>query len=110
MTGTSTASTNAIMPSMSITPPDPRNSISRARRCGRPRGEHVGVGALVSSRGARLDLFYSPPPLALNTGPALPQPQCIKTIIGFPFKRWPRHRQWDPARDTLATHLALVDE
>jgi hypothetical protein len=25
-------------------------------------------------------------------------------------QRWSRHRQWDVAHDTLATHLALVDE
>ena len=38
------------------------------------------------------------------------QTQHIETITGLPFQRWSRHRQWDVARDTLATHLALIDE
>lgn len=55
-------------------------------------------------------MFYCHPPLALNTGAAIPQTQCIETITGLPFQRWSRHRPWDPTRDTLATHLALVAE
>jgi hypothetical protein len=70
----------------------------------------IAIEVPVSYPGARLDMFYCHPPLALNTGAAIPQTQCIDTITGLPFQRWSRHRQWDPARDTLATHLALVDE
>jgi hypothetical protein len=55
-------------------------------------------------------MFYCHPPLALPSGAAIPQTQQIETVIGLPFQRWSRHRQWDPARDTLATHLALIDE
>jgi hypothetical protein len=70
----------------------------------------IGIEVPVSYPGAQLDMFYCHPPLALNNGAAIPQTQCIETITGLPFQRWSRHRQWDPARDALATHLALVDE
>jgi hypothetical protein len=33
-----------------------------------------------------------------------------ETIVGLSFQRWSRHRQWDSTRDTLSTHLALIDE
>lgn len=70
----------------------------------------IGIEVSVSYPGAQLDMFYCHPPLALSSGAAIPQTQQIETVIGLPFQRWSRHRQWDPARDTLATHLALVDE
>jgi hypothetical protein len=70
----------------------------------------IAIEVPVSYPGARLDMFYCHPPLALNSGATIPQTQCVETITGSPFQRWSRHRQWDPARDTLATHLALVDE
>lgn len=70
----------------------------------------IAIEVPVSYPGAQLDMFYCHPPLALNTGAAIPQTQCIEAITGLPFQRWSRHRQWDAARDTLATHLALVDE
>ncbi len=80
-----------------------------------PRGYQVatatiGVEVPVSYPGAQLDMFYCHPPLVLPLGAAIPQTQQIEMVIGLPFQRWSRHRQWDPARDTLATHLALVDE
>lgn len=80
-----------------------------------PRGYQVaaatiGIEVPVTYPGAQLDMFYCHPPLALSSGGAIPQTQQIETVIGLPFQRWSRHRQWDPARDTLATHLALVDE
>lgn len=70
----------------------------------------IGIEVPVSYPGAQLDMFYCHPPLALPSGAAIPQTQQIETVIGLPFQRWSRHRQWDPARDTLATHLALVEE
>ncbi|PAY09316.1 hypothetical protein CK489_08200 [Bradyrhizobium sp. UFLA03-84] len=70
----------------------------------------IGIEVPVSYPGAQLDMFYCHPPLALPSGAAIPQTQQIETVIGLPFQRWSRHRQWDPARDTVATHLALVDE
>jgi hypothetical protein len=59
---------------------------------------------------AQLDMFYCDPHLALGSGAVIPQTQVSETILGTNFQRWSRHRQWDSSRDTLATHLALVDE
>jgi len=70
----------------------------------------IGIEVPVSYPGAQLDMFYCHPPLALPSGAAIPQTQQIETVIGLPFQRWSRHRQWDAPRDTLATHLTLVDE
>jgi hypothetical protein len=58
---------------------------------------------------AQLDMFYCHPHLALASGGAIPQTQTNEAIFGTSFQRWSRHRQWDSARDTLATHLTLVD-
>jgi hypothetical protein len=70
----------------------------------------IAVEVPVSYPGAQLDMFYCNPALALPSGAAIPQTQHMETVTGKPFQRWSRHRQWDPARDTLATHLALIDE
>lgn len=70
----------------------------------------IGIEVPVSYPGAQLDMFYCHPPLALQSRAAIPQTQQIETVTGLQFQRWSRHRQWDAARDTLATHLALVDE
>lgn len=70
----------------------------------------VAIEVPVSYPGAQLDMFYCNPPLSLLSGAAIPQTQHMEMVTGLPFQRWSRHRQWDPARDTLATHLALVDE
>jgi hypothetical protein len=70
----------------------------------------IAIEVPVSYPGAQLDMFYCHPPLALQSGAAIPQTQHIETITGLPFQRWSRHRQWDVARDTVATHLALIDE
>lgn len=59
---------------------------------------------------AQLDMFYCHPHLALRNGGVIPQTQVTETIFGAGFQRWSRHRQWNSAHDTLATHLALVDE
>jgi hypothetical protein len=76
----------------------------------RPAVTDIAIEVPVSYPGAQLDMFYCNPPLALNSGGAIPQTQHMETVTGLPFQRWSRHRQWDAARDTLATHLALVDE
>ena len=70
----------------------------------------IAIEVPVSYPGAQLDMFYCHPPLALQSGAGIPQTQHLETITGLSFQRWSRHRQWDAARDTLATHLALVDE
>jgi hypothetical protein len=70
----------------------------------------IAIEVPVSYPGAQLDMFYCHPPLALQSGATIPQTQHVEVITGLQFQRWSRHRQWDPARDVLATHLALVDE
>lgn len=70
----------------------------------------IAIEVPVSYPSAQLDMFYCRPPLALQSGTTIPQTQQLETITSLPFQRWSRHRQWDAARDTLATHLALVDE
>jgi hypothetical protein len=55
-------------------------------------------------------MFYCHPPLALASGQAIPGVEHSETILGGRYQRWSRHRQWDSARDRLATHLALIDE
>jgi Prokaryotic E2 family E len=70
----------------------------------------IAIEVPVSYPGAQLDMFYCNPPLALLSGTMIPQTQHMETVTGLPFQRWSRHRAWDATRDTLATHLALVDE
>ena len=70
----------------------------------------IAIEVPVSYPGAQLDMFYCSPPLALLSGAMIEQTQHTETVTGLPFQRWSRHRPWDTARDTLATHLALVDE
>ena len=70
----------------------------------------IAVEVPVAYPGSQLDMFYCHPPLALQSGGVIAQTQQLETITGRPFQRWSRHRTWDAARDTLATHLALVDE
>jgi hypothetical protein len=71
---------------------------------------NIAIEVPVSYPGAQLDMFYCGPHLALASGAVIPQTQVAENIQGVSFQRWSRHRQWDSARDTLATHLALVDE
>lgn len=70
----------------------------------------IAIEIPVSYPGAQLDMFYCHPHLALAKGGPIPQTQQIETVLGVGFQRWSRHRQWDSARDSLASHLVLVDE
>lgn len=70
----------------------------------------IAIEVPVSYPGAQLDMFYCHPALARQSGGEIPQTQSRETVTGLQFQRWSRHRPWDPTRDTLATHLALVDE
>lgn len=70
----------------------------------------IAIEVPVSYPTAQLDMFYCHPALALQSGRPIPQTQHSEAVLGVAFQRWSRHRQWDAARDTLATHLALVDE
>jgi hypothetical protein len=75
-------------------------------------GTHTNIAIEVPTTypAAQLDMFYCHPPLSRQRGGDIPQTQHVETICGIAHQRWSRHRQWDSARDTLATHLALVDE
>lgn len=61
---------------------------------------------------AQLDMFYCEPPLTAN-GAAPAQTEHREPICGTSFQRWSRHRaadnEWDPARDNLGTHFALIE-
>jgi hypothetical protein len=70
----------------------------------------IAIEVPSSYPGAQLDMFYCHPALSRQSGGEIPQTQHRETITARSFQRWSRHRQWDPAHDTLATHLALVDE
>lgn len=70
----------------------------------------IAVEIPVSYPGAQLDMFYCYPPVSLTSGAVVPQTQSQETISGRVFQRWSRHRDWNPASDTLITHLALIDE
>lgn len=62
---------------------------------------------------AELDMFYCSPPLSRANGAAIPQADVRQEIAGTSFQRWSRHRpsgQWSPQRDSVATHLGLVEE
>jgi hypothetical protein len=70
----------------------------------------VAIEIPVTYPGAQLDMFYCCPPLALVSGMNIPQTENRETIVGQHFQRWSRHRDWNPACDTLVIHLALIDE
>ncbi|MGE0278504.1 MAG: E2/UBC family protein [Alphaproteobacteria bacterium] len=70
----------------------------------------IAIEVPVSYPGAQLDMFYCHPVLMRRAGGGIPQTEHRETITGLQFQRWSRHRQWDVARDTLATHLTLVEE
>lgn len=62
---------------------------------------------------SQIDMFYAYPPLLPATGAAIPATEAIQSIGGLPFQRWSRHRgnvvPWNPQRDNVVTHLALVE-
>ena len=62
---------------------------------------------------AELDMFYCHPRLMRLDGREIPQTQVDQAIAGRTFQRWSRHRgamaPWRPGRDSVLTHLALID-
>lgn len=62
---------------------------------------------------AEIDMFYAYPPLQRAVGGAIPATEAVQSIGGLPFQRWSRHRgsivPWNPQRDNVVTHLALVE-
>lgn len=70
----------------------------------------IAIEVPASYPGAQLDMFFCRPHLRLASGAGIAQTEHVETIFGEAYQRWSRHRAWDAAHDTLATHLALVDE
>lgn len=62
---------------------------------------------------AEIDMFYVHPHLHRTTGEEIPATQALQEIAGMSYQRWSRHRgsirPWNPARDNVVTHLALVE-
>ena len=63
--------------------------------------------------GAQIDMFYTYPPLALDSGRAIDCTHIPASIGGVAFNGWSRHRgpgsPWNPAADNVSTHMALVE-
>jgi len=59
---------------------------------------------------AQLDMFYCDPHLALGAAGVIPQTQVSETILGASFNAGRGIDSGTVHADTLATHLALVDE
>ncbi|HHW1804905.1 TPA: multiubiquitin domain-containing protein [Pseudomonas aeruginosa] len=62
---------------------------------------------------AEIDMFYCLPHLVLDRGTDIPQTEYRQVIQGREFQRWSRHRepgQWSPTRDSVLSHLGLVEE
>lgn len=74
------------------------------------RSVNIAIDVPASYPGAQLDMFYCHPALIRANGTRPPQTEAAERIMGVNYQRWSRHRQWNSARDTLATHLTLVDE
>ena len=62
---------------------------------------------------AEIDMFYCNPPLVLASGAQIPQTEYRQVVNGIEFQRWSRHRnqgQWSPTRDSVLSHIGLVEE
>ncbi len=63
---------------------------------------------------AEIDMFYCHPHLSRTDGRPIPQTQIVENVGGRPFQRWSRHRgavaPWVPGKDSVVTHLLLIDE
>lgn len=63
---------------------------------------------------AQLDMFYCAPHLQLVDGRRIPATESRETINGVSYQRWSRHRDprtaWNPAMDSLITHIALIED
>ncbi|TBY54415.1 hypothetical protein E0H59_13005 [Rhizobium leguminosarum bv. viciae] len=62
---------------------------------------------------AEIDMFYCYPPVVRSSGASIPNTEATQAIGGLNFQRWSRHRgaivPWNPLRDNVVTHLALVE-
>lgn len=63
---------------------------------------------------AKLDMFFVHPILTLVDGGIIGQTQVRETILGAVYQRWSRHLNgatpWNPLKDSVITHLAVVEE
>ncbi|KCZ48485.1 multiubiquitin domain-containing protein [Hyphomonas sp. CY54-11-8] len=63
---------------------------------------------------AQLDMFYCAPHLQLAAGRKIAATESRETISGVSYQRWSRHRDgntaWNPATDSLITHIALIED
>lgn len=63
--------------------------------------------------GAAIYGFYAYPPLALESGRAIPSTQLRGTLLGVEFHGWSRHRgasaPWNAVTDNVITQLGLVE-
>lgn len=62
---------------------------------------------------AEIDMFYCYPDAALVNGATIDRTESREHVQGISFQRWSRHRPpntWSPEKDSVITHLALVEE
>jgi len=62
---------------------------------------------------AEIDMFYCHPHAALATGAAIPQTEWRETVQGVSYQRWSRYRDHNTLsseKDSVMTHLALLEE
>jgi hypothetical protein len=57
----------------------------------------------------KLDMFFVYPQLLLGCGNKIPATEGSIVIDGAAYQQWSRHRPWNPATDTVISHLAMVD-
>ena len=80
------------------------------------RQHEVDIAVLIPPTypAASLDMFFCAPHLSLVSGRTIPCTQTHQAISGVSFQRWSRHRHadtvWNPAVDSLITHIALIDD
>lgn len=74
----------------------------------------IAIDVPASYPDAAIDMFYCRPPLQLTSGASIPQTSCSVPIDGSSFQQWSRHlngrTRWNPAFDSVITHLAVVEE
>lgn len=83
-----------------------------------PSGYNVGNATLLLEiplpyPAAQIDMFYTYPPLSLQSGRAIDCTQVRANVNGIEYHGWSRHRggssPWDPNTDNVITHFALVE-
>jgi len=57
--------------------------------------------------GAGIDMFFFSPGIVRKDGLEI-EALSVETHHGCEWQRWSRHYDWEPGRDSLATHVAYV--